>query len=89
MKKYTYLIAVMLFLTTNALADDFGSRFNNQTPAGLAEYTVEETPDIAMDEMATDLNDIMTAAGEEEPELEQNAKEKTSAKNQEKNTKAN
>lgn len=57
-------------------ADEYGERFYNNTPAGMAEYSVpsQETPDIAMDDMASDLQDIMPAAGEEvdvtsEPEV--------------------
>lgn len=58
----------VISLSFSAHADDFGPRFDDTTPPGLADYTVEETPDIAMDDMAKDLQDIMPAAGEEEPE---------------------
>ncbi|MGH1403961.1 MAG: hypothetical protein ACRBDL_06935 [Alphaproteobacteria bacterium] len=47
-------------------ADEYGDRFYNQTPKGLADYTVEEDsmPNIAMDDMAADLQEIMPAAGD-------------------------
>ena len=68
---------VLLFcFSQNASADEYGERFYNNTPAGMAEYTVPsyETPDIAMDDVAADLQDIMPAAGEKadansEPEV--------------------
>ncbi len=64
------LLAVTLgiALPNIALADDFGARFYNQAPKGLGDYTAPESeiPDIAMDDMAEDLQNIMPAAGEEE-----------------------
>lgn len=49
-----------------AIADEFGDRFYNQTPPGLADGTgeAEEIPDIAMDDAAQDMQNIMPAAGE-------------------------
>ncbi len=68
------ILGVMAFGIT-AHADDFGPRFSETTPPGLADYTVEETPDIAMDDLAKDLQDIMPAAGEKEAKPEDNAPE--------------
>ena len=52
----------------SASADEFGDRFYNQAPSGLGDFTAEvvEMPDIAMDDIAAELQDIMPAAGEEE-----------------------
>jgi len=63
-----YMIAMFMVLPHVALANEFGDMFYNQTPAGMADYTAPETEssDIAMDEMAKDMQDIMPAAGEEE-----------------------
>jgi|GEM_PF-2384487 len=62
------LTATVLFfaLSKNASADEYGERFYNHTPSGMAEYTVPsyETPDIAMDDTAEDLQNIMPAAGD-------------------------
>jgi hypothetical protein len=61
-------VTIMFFcFSEKASADEYGERFYNNTPAGMAEYTVppHETQDIAMDDMATDLQDIKPAAGEE------------------------
>ena len=60
------------FLPNSAAAeafnDGFGDRFYSKAPAGLGDYTAEitEIPDIAMDEMAEDLQKIMPAAGDSE-----------------------
>ncbi len=62
------LLTSVIGMSIPAYADEFGPRFYNKTPAGLADYTIEETPDIAMDEMAEDLQDIMPAAGESQKE---------------------
>ncbi len=58
-----------------ASADEYGARFYNNTPAGMAEFTLpSETVDIAMDDVnssdnmdniASNLQNIMPAAGEE------------------------
>ena len=63
-----YMIAMFMVLPHVASANEFGDMFYNQTPAGMADYTAPETEssDIAMDEMAKDMQDIMPAAGEEE-----------------------
>ena len=63
------LLLVMVaigFTPFSASADEFGERFSNKAPSGLGDYTAEETefPDIAMDEMAAELQNIMPAAGE-------------------------
>lgn len=71
MKQYlsVFLLAFTLCVgvSTHSFADEFGDRFYNQAPAGLGDYTAEshEIPDIAMDDVAKDLQDIMPAAGEE------------------------
>ncbi len=48
--------------------DEFGARFYNKAPAGLGDYTApeDEFPDIAMDDIANSLQNIMPAAGDEE-----------------------
>lgn len=58
-----------------ASADEFGERFSNKAPSGLGDYTAEETefPDIAMDEMAEELQNIMPAAGEVVEEVAQDS----------------
>ncbi len=63
-----YMIVIFMVLPHVASANEFGDMFYNQTPAGMADYTAPETEssDIAMDEMAKDMQDIMPAAGEEE-----------------------
>jgi len=72
MQRYFTLISVAtLFVCTYiqpVFADEYGERFYNHTPNGLAEYTVpaREIPDVAMDEdLANELQGIMPAAGEE------------------------
>ncbi len=77
---------VLLFcFSQNASADEYGERFYNNTPAGMAEFTLpDETVDIAMDDAAADLQDIMPAAGEEadassEPEVIDNINEEQEA----------
>ncbi len=57
----------VISVSQDVQADEFGERFYNQTPAGMADYTVpqEEIPDIAMDEVAQELQDIMPASGDE------------------------
>ncbi len=64
-----FLIAFALVNMTSGsvMADDFGDRFYNQAPAGLGDFTAEthEIPDIAMDDVAKDLQEIMPAAGED------------------------
>lgn len=71
-------ILASLVIMHHACADDYGERFYNQTPTGLAEYSVSshETPDIAMDDAARELQNIMPAAGDEEttPISEEEAK---------------
>lgn len=51
-----------------AFDDGFGERFYNNAPSSLGEHEapIEEIPDIAMDEMAEQLQNILPAAGEEE-----------------------
>ncbi len=71
-----FFIGIGLSAPTFA-ADEYGERFYNQTPQGMADYTAEEEeiPAIAMDDVAADLQEIMPAAGEEEvPAQEQNQK---------------
>ncbi len=68
-----FIFLLLLSLLANftfasaSLADDFGERFYNEPPKGLGDFTAEsdEIPDIAMDEAAKDLQDIMPAAGDE------------------------
>ncbi len=57
---------VLVGFSGNVSADEYGERFYGRTPAGMAEYTAPsyEMPDIAMDDMASSLQDIMPAAGE-------------------------
>ncbi len=65
------LPAATLMLCTfsySANADEYGERFYNQTPVGMADYTVPEQQMIAMDDVATQMQDIMPAAGEERTE---------------------
>lgn len=74
-------VATVLFFgfTQSTHADEYGERFYNHTPTGMAEYTAPsyETPDIAMDDIAAELQDIMPAAGDEtETEEEEIAEEK-------------
>ena len=68
-KIVTLLLLGIIFIAQDVRADDgFGEMFYNQTPKGMADHTVseEETSDIAMDDAAQDMRDIMPAAGEEE-----------------------
>ncbi len=77
----TLFIIVGIFVvtpasTSYAFDDGFGDRFYNQAPAALGEYEVEaeeaEMQDIAMDDLASELQNIQPAAGEEEAsELEE------------------
>ncbi len=63
MKKLLCLL--LLGLSSAAFAEDeYGARFNNETPPGLAEATIKDVPQIAMDEAAQDVQDIMPASGE-------------------------
>ncbi len=67
-----FVLTVGGFTPNIAFADEFGDRFYNQAPSGLGDYTApeDEFPDIAMDDIARSLQDIMPAAGEEEsPEV--------------------
>ncbi|MDH5722892.1 MAG: hypothetical protein OEY94_06190 [Alphaproteobacteria bacterium] len=71
MKYFILTLLIGFFVITSQgviAADEFGSRFTGETPAGMAEgtYEPEETPAVAMDDPAEDLQDIMPAAGEEE-----------------------
>ncbi len=76
-----YLILALLMgfaiaAAQDALADEeFGKRFADETPAGMAEgtYEPEESPAIAMDEQAIRLQDIIPAAGEEEEGIKENS----------------
>ena len=63
-----YMIAIFVCMAQVSSANEFGDMFYNQTPAGMADYTAPETEysDIAMDEMAKDMKDILPAAGDEE-----------------------
>jgi len=65
------LIFGIMVSAQNVRADEFGERFYNQTPKGMADYTVpqDEDADIAMDEAAQQMQDIMPAAGDEEEEV--------------------
>tara|TARA_R110002072_G_scaffold64825_5_gene160926 strand:- start:559 stop:819 length:261 start_codon:yes stop_codon:yes gene_type:complete len=63
------VFTILIGLTSGvAMADEFGERFYNQAPQALGDYTMaaSEIPDIAMDDMAQDLQNIMPAAGEED-----------------------
>lgn len=65
---FALLLSVLLgFAPITATADDFGPRFDNKAPKGLGDYTApeHEISDVAMDDVAKDLQDIMPAAGEE------------------------
>ena len=53
----------------NVMADEFGERFYNQTPKGMADYTVPQDADIAMDDAAQQMQEIMPASGDEEEEV--------------------
>ncbi len=61
-------IASFNLLPTIVSADEFGERFNNKTPQGMASYDAAENeiPDIVMDNIAKELQDVMPAAGTEE-----------------------
>ncbi len=82
MRKTALTFLGVIGLGGTVLADDFGPRFAETTPPGLAEYTVEETADIAMDEAAKDLQDIMPAAGEEQITPQGNANKNDKEENQ-------
>jgi len=77
--RFTFLLLLSLlasFTTTASLADEFGDRFYNEPPKGLGDFTADshEIPDIAMDDAAQDVQDIMPAAGDEDaPETEVNS----------------
>jgi len=61
-------LAILAFVPTSVSADDFGERFYNNAPSSLGDFTssgAEAFPDIAMDDAAQDLQEIMPAAGEE------------------------
>ncbi len=66
--KTALILAVTVYglLPSFAFANEFGDYFYNKTPAGLGDYTTPESeiPDIAMDEIAKDLQLIMPAAGD-------------------------
>lgn len=69
MRLLIFSIAVLGFVPVSAQAEDaYGERFANTTPPGLKEHTAPELPQIAMDEIARDLQDVMPAAGEAEDE---------------------
>lgn len=72
MGRILVISAVMLmFMPLIAHADEFGERFYGEAPAGLGDFTAPatQTQDIAQDETtAEELQEIMPAAGEEEPE---------------------
>ena len=69
MKRIVFSFLLVLSLSSPALADEFGDRFYNQTPAGLGDYTMPEEgiPMVSIDDIAQDLQDVMPAAGEEAP----------------------
>ncbi len=66
--KTVCVLSFMACLPSLAQADEYGERFYNQAPKGLGDFSSAETetPDIAMDDAAQDLQDVMPAAGEEE-----------------------
>lgn len=66
MRIWTLTVLGTVMLSSAAFADDFGPRFDEKTPPGLADYTVPEEANIAMDEAAEDLQNIIPASGEEE-----------------------
>lgn len=62
---------ILMFSPFAVQADEFGERFYSQAPAGLGDFTASptQTQDIAKDDTtAQELQEIMPAAGEEEPE---------------------
>lgn len=68
----TLFVTVVITLThfaSSAMAfdDGFGDRFYNQGHAALGDYQSESEfiPEVAMDDLAQDLQDIMPAAGED------------------------
>ncbi len=68
MKVILILAVTSLTLFANTvMADEFGERFYSHTPVGLGDYTASESEisDIAMDEIAKDLQLIMPASGED------------------------
>ena len=75
----SYQLNIMVVFVSMALclgsitshADEYGERFYNQTPKGMADFTANphEIPDIAMDEIADSLQDIMPAAGDESTDV--------------------
>ncbi len=73
--KVLLVMVAVGFTPFTVSADEFGERFSNKAPSGLGDYTAEETefPDIAMDDMAEALQDIMPAAGEEDVASEEEA----------------
>ncbi len=77
--RFTFLVAIALStISFSAHADEFGARFFNQAPPGLGDFTADEhqIPDVAMDDAAQDMQNIMPAAGEEgEAERVQNEAE--------------
>ena len=71
------LLAILVVMTVfyafsaSVRADEFGARFYAQAPRGLGDYTAPEVAvqNVASDDkVAEDLQNIMPAAGEEEPE---------------------
>lgn len=67
-RNYCFLfiaIFLSLIITQKVSADEYGDRFYNQTPVGMAEYPSfsNEMPDIAMDDIADELQNIKPAAG--------------------------
>ena len=76
MRKFIYTIVAMMAIGTTfpaqAFDDGFGDRFYNQSPAAFGEHTDEghEVQDIAMDDIAIELQNIKPAAGDEEEAVE-------------------
>ncbi len=68
MRNLFILSAVLIMNASSqaALADEFGDRFYSQTPTGLGEHTVIETesPEVAMDNLAKEVQEISPASGE-------------------------
>lgn len=71
-------IALFSLSATNSYADDYGERFYNHTPTGLAEFSESnhESLDIAIDDIARELQGTMPAAGDEEAEGDAQQEEK-------------
>ncbi len=71
-----FTILVIIPAAQSSQADEFGDRFYNKTPAGMADYTVDDNKstdiaDISMDDAAQQVQNIAPAAGDDNSEYEQ------------------